>query len=334
MYDALEIGLDWKGTLQTLSSVPGSKCSILIETLLVNPDSSKRAILTLEETVLDSPMGKLVWGKRDGTDYLMKRPSSQRHAKQEAVIQWLCNKTLKEYSMEAHCPQVFDIFKTSSGIWFSMTPIYKAPTLAVFLQSLTSWNTQTPANGIILLKLLCQVATCCLILDRNIGFNHRDLKPDNILVQTSKVSPISAIIPKIGTIVIAESPLTSIVDFGFACLGPGKTPWIQSGDDVLSPFDACPRVGRDLFMILVFLVWRPDLQKSLVKEHFEFLKTSIHLTNEMLTLQNPSTWIYSLVTERRFQCLDLDPLKWLQSCSTTFPEIVSILDQPGSYTVA
>ena len=329
MFNALEIGLDWKGTLQTLSSVPGSKCSILVDKILKNPDTTMRATLTLEETVLDSPMGKLVWGKRNGTDLLLKRPSSQQHAKQEAVIQWLCNKTLKEYSMEAHCPEVFDLFKAPSGIWFSMTPIYKAPTLAVFLRSLPTWNTHHTTNGTIVLKILCQVAACCLVLDRNIGFNHRDMKPDNILIQSATVQKFSLIIDSL-RITVAECPLASIVDFGFACLGPGKIPWIQSGDDVLSPFDACPRIGRDLFMLLVFLVWMPDIQKSLTSSHMEFLKSSIHVTTERLALQNPSTWIYSLVTERRFQCLDLDPLKWLQTCASTFPDVVSILDHPGS----
>lgn len=329
MFDALEIGLDWKGTLQTLSSVPGSKCSVLVDKTLKNPDASIRATLTLEETVLDSPMGKLVWGKRNTTDLLLKRPSSQQHAKQEAVIQWLCNKTLKEYSMDTHCPEVFDLFKAPSGIWFSMTPIYKAPTLAVFLRSMPTWNTSNSANGTALLKILCQVAVCCLILDRTIGFNHRDMKPDNILIQPAHTKSLS-ITAQGASIKIAESPTASIVDFGFACLGPGKTPWIQSGDDVLSPFDACPRIGRDLFMLLVFLVWMPDVQKSLSLVHMEFLKKSIHVTTERLALQKPSTWIYSLVTERRFQCLDLDPLVWLQACATTFPEIVSILDQPGS----
>ena len=329
MFNALEIGLDWKGTLEALSSVPGAKCSVLVDKTLKNPDASIRATLSLEETVLDSPMGKLVWGKRNTTDLLLKRPSSQQHAKQEAIIQWLCNKTLKEYSMESHCPEVFDLFKSPSGIWFSMTPIYKAPTLAVFLRSIPTWNTSNPANGTALLKILCQVAVCCLILDRAIGFNHRDMKPDNILIQTTQTKALSVTVQ--GTsISIAESPIVSIVDFGFACLGPGKTPWIQSGDDVLSPFDACPRIGRDLFMFLVFLVWMPDVQKSLSPVHMEFLKSSIHVTTERLALQHPSAWIYSLVTERRFQCLDLDPLPWLQSCSKAFPEIVSILTHPAS----
>jgi len=329
MFDASEIGLDWKGTLETLSSVPGSRCSVLVDRTLLNPDGSPRASLSLEETVIDSTMGKLVWGKRNGTDYLLKRPSSQQHAKQEAIIQWLCNKILREYSMEAHCPQVFDLFKAPSGIWFSMTPIYKAPTLAAFLSSIPTWNTPHPANGTILLKILCQIAVCCLILDRAIGFNHRDMKPDNILIQQTKVQVLSLRVEE-RQITIGESPLSSIVDFGFACLGPGKYPWIQSGDDVLSPFDACPRIGRDLFMLLVFLVWMPDIQKSLTVEHLDFLKQSIHVTTERLALQNPSTWVYSLVTERKFQCLDLDPLVWLQTCSTAFPEVVSILVHPSS----
>ena len=134
---------------------------------------------------------------------------------------------------------------------------------------------------------------------------------------------------------IAASPTAVLVDFGFSCLGPGKRPWIQSGDDVLSPFDACPRVGRDMFMLIVFLLWRPEVQESLTDEHLAFLKSSLRLTTErwsqlMRTSSNPAEWIYSLITEREFKCPAMEPLTWLQSCATKFPEIVSIRSHSGS----
>jgi hypothetical protein len=118
-----------------------------------------------------------------------------------------------------------------------------------------------------------------------------------------------------------------MVDFGFSCLGPGRIPWIQSGDNILPPFDACPKVGRDIFMLLVFLLWNKDVRNSLIEKHLEFFKASLRLTTDRLEQmmsmnQNPSEWIYILITERGFQCPALDPLAWLKLCAEHFPEIV------------
>jgi len=126
-----------------------------------------------------------------------------------------------------------------------------------------------------------------------------------------------------------------LVDFGFACLGPGRLPWIQAGDDVLSSFDACPRVGRDIFMLLAFLLWKKDIRESLTDEYLEFMRSSLRLSAERWSQiiqinTNPIEWIYILITEREFQCPALDPLTWLQNCATKFPEIVSIRSHEGS----
>ena len=343
MFDASEIGLTWRGTLDTLSTVPQSKCAAVDDNGLMRDHTGKlRSILQIEETVVDSTFGKLVWAKkysdtitRTYKDVLVKKPSSQRHTKQEAVIQWLCHKALAAADLSAHCPAVYDLFTYKNALWFSMTPIYNAPILDAYLKSLPTWRMKHITNGHMLLKIVLQVAMCCHVLER-IGFNHRDLKPDNILIKSEEVK-VHSLVSQDYTIMIQSSPTASLVDFGFSCLGPGKTPWIQAGDDVLSSFDACPRVGRDIFMLLVFLLWRRDIQESLTDEHLDFLKSSLRLTTErwkqMQRNSNPVEWIYTLITERGFECPALTPLTWIQTCATRFPELVSITNQPASLTV-
>ena len=341
MYDASEIGLDWKGSLESLSSVPGAKCSyIAADGRLKDHTGKVRGILQIDDTVIDSTMGKLSWAKgADYTDYLVKRSCSQAHSKQEAIIQWLCYKSLASHGLEAHCPRVFDIFTFSKSIWFSMSPIYKAPVLDVYLKTLPRWRIPHPSNGEALLKIVSQIAMCCFVLERAIGFNHRDLKPNNILVKLDSVQTHLLKWSDDLEIQIASSPTAVLVDFGFSCLGPGKSPWLQAGDDVLSPFDACPRVGRDIFMLIVFLIWQNDVQASLTEDHMAFLKSSLRLSTErwqqLIQLnKNPSDWIYILITERGFQCPALDPATWLQSCASRFPEVVSIRSQSRSNTVS
>uniref|UniRef100_A0A6C0AMI4 Protein kinase domain-containing protein n=1 Tax=viral metagenome TaxID=1070528 RepID=A0A6C0AMI4_9ZZZZ len=332
MFNSNEIGLDWKGSLETLSTIPRSKSSILDETGSLKDSSGKeRCKMILEETVADNTLGKLVWVKRfirdSSVDLLVKKPVSQKHAKQEAVIQWLVNKSLSENGLGEHCPKVIDIFSFSGSTWFSMEPIYSAPLLDTYLRSLPTWSKKSKENGHVLINIIAQIALSCIVLERTIGFNHRDLKPDNILVKLDSFKARNLKWRGEYDIHIAPSHTAILVDYGFSCLGPGKIPWIQSGDGILPPFDACPKVGRDIFMILVFLLWQKSVRDSLIDEHLDFLKMSLRLTTDRLAQmmnmnKNPSDWIYILITERGFQCPALDPLVWLKSCATTFPEIV------------
>jgi len=330
MFNSNEIGLDWKGSLETLSTIPSAKCVILENGSLKDTKGTERCRLTLEETIADNTLGKLVWAKRyigsTITDLLVKKPISQKHAKQEAVIQWLVNKALSDHGLGEHSPKVMDIFSFHGSIWFSMEPIYSAPLLDTYLRSLPTWSKKSRENGNALIKILAQIALSCIVLEKSIGFNHRDLKPDNILI---KLDSFKARSLKWNDyeINICPSHTAIIVDYGFSCLGPGKVPWIQSGDGILPPFDSCPKVGRDIFMILVFLLWQKSIRDSLIDEHLDFFKVSLRLSTDRLaqmmnTNKNPSDWIYMLITEREFQCPALDPLVWLKSCATTFPDIV------------
>lgn len=328
MYDAREIGLNWKGSLENLFSVPGARCSSMTsENKLKDHTGKHRCDLVVEETLADHTFGKLVWAKRSSKDVLVKMPISQQHAKQEAVIQWLVQKSLNTHGLGDHCPRIYDIFSMSNQIWFSMEPVYSAPMLDAYLKSLPNWKKPSPENGIILIKILAQIAMACFVLEKTIGFNHRDLKPDNILVKLDSHKPHILNWNNELEIKINSSHTAVLVDFGFSCLGPGKSPWLQSGDGILPPFDACPKVGRDLFMILVFLLWRKDVRDSLEEKYLDFFKLSLHLTtgrlSEMMT-SKPSDWIYKLITERDFKCPALDPLTWLRLCATHFPDIVTV----------
>ena len=261
MFDASEIGLDWKGNLENLGSISQSKCAYSTADGYLKEHTGKtRCEFVIENTIVDNTFGKLVWAKRHESKYIIKRPISQEHTKQEAVIQWLCYTSLFKHGLGDHCPRILDIFTASKGLWFSMEPIYNAPMLDAYLKSLPFWGIPRVENDVAVFKILCQIATCCIVLNNTIGFNHRDLKPDNILIKIDAVKKHKLSWNGEYDITVESSPTAVLIDFGFACLGPGKTPWIQAGDGVLSPFDWCPKMGRDIFMLLVFLLWRKDVR--------------------------------------------------------------------------
>jgi len=332
MYNATEIGLDWKGSLETLSTVPNARCVFLdTDGALKDTTGKERCKIVIEETIADNTLGKLAWSRRSEggvyVDLLVKKPVSQKHSKQEAVIQWLVHKALNEVGLGAHCPKVIDVFSFSKNIWFSMEPVYSAPLLDDYLKNLPSWSKKSSENGLALINILAQLAMSCFVLERTIGFNHRDLKPDNILVKLDSFKPHILQWGDEFELHISPSHTAILVDYGFSCLGPGKIPWIQSGDGILPSFDSCPKIGRDIFMILVFLIWQKEVRNSLTDAHLEFFKSSLHLTTDRLMQmmnmnKKPSDWIYMLITERGFNCPALDPLTWLQSCAAKFPEIV------------
>jgi serine/threonine protein kinase len=339
MYDASEIGLDWKGELPSLRSASLAPCAYSTATgeLRGPGNAGVRCSLNIDMANDELLYGRLWWATRTvngkQTDVLVKH--STKHMKEEALMQWLATKALSAVGLGDHCPKVFDVFVRQSKPMFTMEPVYNAPILEEYLKGLPHWGTPHPENGLALLSVSLQVAMICFVLYQTIGFNHRDLKMDNVLVKVDAVKPHTLKWKDGRELYLKSSPTAILVDFGFACLGPGKYPWLQSGSEALSAFDFCPKVGRDVFMLLVFLLWDPSVQASLTPEHLAFLKSSLQLTQDrwhsMMQLhKHPACWIYALITEQGFQCPTLDSWAWIQACLTKFPELGSIKIQPGS----
>ena len=335
MIDASEVGVEWVGTLHSLSSILSAPCaSLAADGQMIQTSGTPRCHLDIEHEIVLGSFGKLVWGKRDKKyDVILKR--AEKHPREEAIIQWLAHRTLNSVGLGEHTPKVLDIFTRGGRTWFSMIPIYDAPIFDDYLPTLKFWKLPHPSNGIAILKVLAQIAMACHVLEQKIGFNHRDLKPDNILVKVNAVHVHTLTYADGKIISLSPAPTAILIDYGFACLGPGTMPWLHAGNDALSQMDMCPRVGRDIFMLLVFLLWRKDVRDSLTPAHLAFFKTSLSVTEtrwkELLkSTADPTTWIYTMITDNGFHCPALNPWTWLTHVLTTFPEVGSIRTQSSS----
>ena len=213
----------------------------------------------------------------------------------------------------------------SSSIWFSMEPVYSAPILDTYLKSIPTWSKQSNENGIVLIKILAQIAMSCFVLEKTIGFNHRDLKPDNILVKLDAYKPHTLKWKDELEIHIAPSHTAIMVDFGFSCLGPGKIPWIQAGDGILPPLDPCPKEGRDLFHLIVSLysVQQISIQftPQLEKLFEEWMTVDGRATHPMAKKWASSEWIYLLTSTKEFVHPACSPSSILQSIRAFDPTV-------------
>ena len=195
--------------------------------------------------------------RRTGSKYkkkeyiYIKKPKTQGESLfREAYIQKLVHDTMQRYDIKA-TPNVYDIFSLrNESICFSMEKIQSSSTLHDII---TSKKIQSNELDVFVLKILLSLCHILYILQKDIGFNHRDLKPDNIIIINHETQKRTINVEGTSLEITALfSPI--LIDFGFSCIGsPSGKVFVSSGN-VYSPSDPCPKDGRDLYILLSFLL--------------------------------------------------------------------------------
>lgn len=172
----------------------------------------------------------------------------------EAAMQILVRDGLSTVGCERMVSEVKQICRRENEVTFMMEPFDKHKVIALHdaLESMISrgaglffdrWFVET----------LTQIILVMGYLESTLNINHRDLKGDNILINTT---------PVISTLTIPLHGLSwkleyhneiKIVDFGLACKGTAiNKPGTLSVGEVFAGREVCPKEGRDLYFLLCY----------------------------------------------------------------------------------
>lgn len=173
---------------------------------------------------------------------VVKRPRSPSLSlAPEAVLQALCYLCVEEHGFSGAISKPIDLFIFANEVRFTMELVD-----GVSFKKFIHLHTEAEIVN-------CIMQLCCLllILERELRFDHRDLRIENIWIR-----PLTA--PKTYKIQIDGldhqfefNYQVVLLDFGFACLGDSaRRALVNLGDAVFSPIDPCPKSGRDMYQFL------------------------------------------------------------------------------------
>uniref|UniRef100_A0A6C0DQQ0 Protein kinase domain-containing protein n=1 Tax=viral metagenome TaxID=1070528 RepID=A0A6C0DQQ0_9ZZZZ len=225
----------------------------------------------------------------------------------EALVQKKLHTELQRYGLHTCIPEVYDIIQDSrtKDVWFTME--------ALDPQLLSQWCVRRSYEEApkVFGLLLLQIALVLQVLEDVLQFDHRDLKVNNILIADT---PLSIAMDWKGESKTLEFPFRVVfVDFGFSCIG-GKVDVRDNSE--FPPLDPCPKVGRDMFQVIVSL-WSIHSFRSMIENAWgawvrERLGRSqyIHLTENSQTLE----WMYMVTDVKEFQAPLCTPFQIIQDC--------------------
>jgi serine/threonine protein kinase len=189
-------------------------------------------------------------------DYVFVK-TSPKHPKSlllEAILQCTARSVLTYYGFPKVVPRVIDVYRhPDHGFVFS---VERSPGVSIFsdyLKHKIKWERPCIENDKIILSVIAQVATYVYILETVIGFNHRDIKCTNVLM-IADCAPYTKHMNIHGhSWSLYANTRAILIDFGFACIGHPSGSSIVSAGEHLPEIDFCPKLGRDMFILLVNL---------------------------------------------------------------------------------
>lgn len=245
-----------------------------------------------------------------GTTYLTYRELSDGHGEYvfmktspqypdslllEAILQTTARTILRHYGFPRAVPRVIDILRhPTNGFVFSVERSPGTTLFADYLKHRFKWGIPCVENDKMVLSVIAQVATFVYILEASIGFNHRDIKGTNVLMIAECV-PYTKVVDIHGhSWSLYANTHAIMIDFGFACIGHPSGNSIVSAGEHLPKIDFCPKVGRDMFIMLVNL-WNVELFRQSVTA------TTRELFRRWLqgTTTNWADWLVSAIEEAK-----------------------------------
>jgi serine/threonine protein kinase len=249
----------------------------------------------------------------------------------EAILQCTARSVLGYYGFPKAVSRVIDILQhPKDGFIFS---VERSPGVSIFsdyLKSKIKWGNPCVENDKLVLSVISQVASYVYILESAIGFNHRDIKGTNVLMIADCAPYVKHVDINGHKWSLHASTRAILIDFGFACIGHPSGSSIVSAGEHLPEIDFCPKLGRDMFILLINL-WNVE----------DFRESVTDATRDLFRrwLQGPVTnwadWLMSAVEEAsknlegmyllsnadHFTSKPCAPLNILRDIADTYPDL-------------
>jgi serine/threonine protein kinase len=251
----------------------------------------------------------------------------------EAFIQCTVQCILECYGLIYAVPKVKECFiHPQFNTMFTMEPIYNSVLASTFLTNSLDFNRRSRKNDILIINIISQLAIYLSILERHIGFNHCDLKSNNILL-IKHLETVNEITVSLEPLVIRMNInyQAVLLDYEFACIGSTDGLPLLSGMKISSN-DRCPKDGRDMFTYLSTLyrlkTFRDCLTDTLKNLFSKWLVTSTKdwagfLEGGLEKEDMIRTYLFAMGSS--FSCPNSNPLTILADIAKQYPECLSVV---------
>lgn len=269
--------------------------------------------------------------RNEARGFLLKTGLSS--LKEEACLQQAAHYILREYGMPWAVPQVYDIIEHPHyGVCFTMDNIEPVLIFGDYLINNVKWKQQSRFNDILIFEVIAQLAIYMLILEAQLGLNHRDLKPNNVLMV--KQEPLENVLIHCSAHIkmrLSASVRAVLIDFGFACIGDLERPrlLLSANEFIPNAVDMCPKVGRDMFLIFANLWNVRPFRKAITPEAALLFKrwlTDVRGKDWALWLSSDIDkeliQTYNMVNNAAFQAPWSRPISVLTDIANAYPEVL------------
>lgn len=252
-----------------------------------------------------------------------KRSRAQESLLTEACLQILAYQEMAIHKMEYMIAEVQDILRTSRSISFTMRQFDNVVDFHSALGLITDLS--GPIFDIWFLQLFVQVIVVLGLLECS-GINHRDMKGDNILINTANRKISKSVILDGHRFTFNFMNEVYIVDFGFSCLGNARGIASLSAGPFFGLNDVCPKMGRDNYILMCYFYAQQEFRSNaspqllgFVREYLAIPKVIEHLERFAMSR---TEYIYLLLNNSEFSSSHCGSVELLSAIASRWPAII------------
>lgn len=252
-----------------------------------------------------------------------KRSRSQESLLTEACLQILAYQEMAIQNMEYMIAEVQDILRTSRSISFTMRQFDNVVDFHSALGLIT--NLSGPSFDIWFLQLFVQVIVLLGLLECA-GINHRDMKGDNILINTVNRQISKSVMLDGRRFTFNFMNEVYLVDFGFSCKGNARGIASLSAGPFFGLNDVCPKMGRDNYILMCYFYAQTEFRNYASPRLLGFVRGFLAIPKVIEHLErfgmSRTEYIYLLLNNSEFSSSHCSSVGLLSAIASRWPAII------------